>query len=52
MSFRIRRSFVRDEEGGGVVLITLILQRISETILDAIMNQAEVRGVKYAAPDL
>ena len=53
LSFGIRRTFCSDLEGGdGVVPITLAPEHEGDTVQGAILNEENVRGLKYEAPDL
>ena len=52
LSFGIRRTFCSDLEGDGVVPITLAPEHEGDTVQGAILNEANVRGLKYEAPDL
>ena len=52
LSFGIRRTFVSDPEGEGVIPVTLAAQNEAETAQGIILNEAFVQGLKYTPPDL
>ena len=52
LSFGIRRTYHRNEEGDGITLIDLAVQNENETIAGQLLANARAAGLKYAAPDL
>lgn len=52
LSFGIRRMFVCDEEGDGVVPVTLAPENIHQTAAAKILEDKRRQGLKYQAPDL
>lgn len=52
LSFGVRRSFVRDHEGDGVLAIEMAAQNEGETAAGLIVNERRARGLKYTPPNL
>ena len=52
MTFGVRKTYVRDPDGTGVIPIELAPQEENETIQGQILAEAEMRGVRYSPPSL
>ena len=52
LTFGIRRMYVRNEEGDGVVPVTLAPEDVQETAQDRLIAESGRRGLKYDTPNL
>lgn len=50
LSFGVRRTYIRNEEGTGVVPITIAPQNDLETRTGQLLNQQQITGLKHAPP--
>jgi len=51
LSFGVRRTFIRNAEGDGVVLVNRAPESETETAQGAVLNENAQRGLKYTAPN-
>ena len=52
LTFGIRRMYVRNEEGDGVVPVTLAPEDVQETAQDRLISESGRRGLKYDTPNV
>ena len=52
LSFGIRRTFIRNEKGDGIIPVTLTPEHEGETLTGNFLNESVVDGLKYKSPDI
>ena len=52
LSFGVRRTFIRNEDGDGVVPVTLAPEAEGQTVQGQFLHQNQMRGLKYKKPAL
>ena len=52
LSFGIRRTFIRNEKGDGIIPVTLAPEHEGETLTGNFLNESVVDGLKYKSPDI
>ena len=52
LSFGIRRTFVRNEKGDGIIPVTLAPEHEGETLTGSFLGESAIDGLKYKSPDV